>query len=320
MQKRARTSARLYSRAQILRVRCVLLAIVVASLLLCSGDVELNPGPEQDSENTDPKASSRDVGSNDDMKLMITAMFQQQQEQLMAGFNSVKDQLSSVQDALSTLGSDISDLRTRTVHLEEEFDQVYGNFQETTCTVTDMEGRLREFMSFTNEKIDKLEAYSRKDNLKFYGIQESDRETFSTCAQKVVDVLHDTVPNKVWALSDIVRAHRVGPHQKDKPRAVIVRFTRWADKMEVLTKGRNKLHERGVKVSGDLTARQREILREHRSQGLHAYYVGDRLIVEGTTQRRHDNTVSRDGASQRSPITTWSGSTRGTQRQETDRS
>lgn len=74
----------------------------------------------------------------------------------MTGFNAVKDQLSSVQETMSSLGSDISDLLSRIVHIEEEFDQVHRKFQETTCSVTDMEGMLNEFMLTTNEKIQQV--------------------------------------------------------------------------------------------------------------------------------------------------------------------
>lgn len=58
---------------------------------------------------------------------------------------------------------------------------------------------------------DKLETFWRRDNLKFFGIPESENETLNP---NVVDVLQGTVPDKVWSVSDIVRAHRLGPHTR----------------------------------------------------------------------------------------------------------
>ena len=142
------------------------------------------------------------------------------------------------------------------------------------------------------EKIDKLKRFSRRDNLKFFNIPQSTDEDYETCVMKVVSILQDTVPNRQWCRGDIVRArHRLGSNTSDKSRngfsklqPVIVKFTRWSDKMDILTKGREALKKKGVTVAGDLTTKQQDTIREHRERGLRAYYKGNRLVMAGPLQ------------------------------------
>ena len=150
-------------------------------------------------------------------------------------------------------------------------------------------------------EIDKLEAFSRRDNLSFFGMAESVNETFEACAKKVVDLLKDTVPGKTWKSEDIVRAHRVGKPQtysavasgRGHPRPMIVKFHRWQDKMDILMKGRPALKQKGVQVAGDLTNRQQAEIKRHRDNGERAFYRGNKLVVEGPLQQpRNDNNSS----------------------------
>nr|KAG5707287.1 hypothetical protein BaRGS_000061 [Batillaria attramentaria] len=141
-----------------------------------------------------------------------------------------------------------------------------------------------------------------------FGLTETPGETFESCAAKVVECLQGTVPNKVWSEDDIVRAHRVGKkpdfasvaanrNQNAKPRPMIVKFTRWKDKMAILTKARPALKQKRIDVAGDLTQRQHEQIRLHRDKGVRAYYKGNKLVVAGPLQQRiNDDT---DNSSQR---------------------
>ena len=61
------------------------------------------------------------------------------------------------------------------------------------------------------DKIDKLESFSKRDNLKFFNVPEStELENNDSCARKILDLLQTCVPDRAWQLSDIVRAHRLG--------------------------------------------------------------------------------------------------------------
>eukprot|EP00745_Piridium_sociabile_P021170 TRINITY_DN32566_c0_g1_i7.p1 TRINITY_DN32566_c0_g1~~TRINITY_DN32566_c0_g1_i7.p1 ORF type:complete len:310 (+),score=59.47 TRINITY_DN32566_c0_g1_i7:271-1200(+) len=124
---------------------------------------------------------------------------------------------------------------------------------------------------------------SRRDNLTLFNVPRlSSRETYDDCVTAVMEVLKGTVSGKVWCHDDIVQAHRLGRFNDNhgRPPPMIVKFARWCDTMAVLTHGKAALRRRDVTVAGDLTEKQRETVQQYRSQGLHAYYRGDRLVVE----------------------------------------
>nr|KAG5690995.1 hypothetical protein BaRGS_007342 [Batillaria attramentaria] len=60
---------------------------------------------------------------------------------------------------------------------------------------------------------------------------------------------------------------------------MLVKFTHWSDKLDILTKGREKLKEMDISVAGDLTERQQATLKRYRDSGIRAYYRGGRLVV-----------------------------------------
>ena len=132
------------------------------------------------------------------------------------------------------------------------------------------------------EKIDTTEMETKRNNLKFIGIREPGRgDSYTSVEQQIVDVLNEFSTSPCWHLADVNRAFRVGaPQQRsDQPRPLIVQFYRWKDKMAILNDRnlRDKLRRAGIKVTSDLTSRQRDTLDFYRSQGKIAYYRNGRL-------------------------------------------
>ena len=108
---------------------------------------------------------------------------------------------------------------------------------------------------------------------------------------KVVNILQDAVPNRQWRWGDIVHVHCFGSNTSDnnrngfsKPQTMIVKFTRWSGKMDILRKGWEVLKKKGVTVAGDPTTKQQNVMPEHCERRLHAYYKGNRLVVAGPVQ------------------------------------
>ena len=157
-----------------------------------------------------------------------------------------------------------------------------------------------------DDKIDKLESFSKRDNLKFFNVAEStEPENYDSCA-KILDLLQNCVPDRVWQLSDIVQAHRLGTDKNRndsgsnsggndrRPRPIIVKFAHWGAKMHVLIKGRDGLKRQGVAVAGDLTTRQQSIIKQYRNDGIRAYYKGNQLVVDGRLQPRPQNELNNN--------------------------
>ena len=75
------------------------------------------------------------------------------------------------------------------------------------------------------ERLLKLDGFSRRYNLRFYGIQESNHESKFDCKRQILYMLQPAgivIPQK-----GIENAHRVGPkkmHKNGKPRMIIAKF------------------------------------------------------------------------------------------------
>ncbi|XP_076439146.1 uncharacterized protein LOC143278020 [Babylonia areolata] len=138
-------------------------------------------------------------------------------------------------------------------------------------------------ISKIESEIDKLEEYSRRENLRFFGIPPlGQNENNDTCVSAVVDTLNSVERGvKKWTPDDIVRAHRIGQTREGNPRPMIVRFARWRDKMTIITDRdlRNKLTEKGVKVANDLTRAQSSVVAQARREGKKAYFRKGKLVI-----------------------------------------
>ena len=95
---------------------------------------------------------------------------------------------------------------------------VFDGSRRETFTDHDNAEILSFFFFFFFFLFDKLEGFSRRDNLEFFNIPQSAAEDYETCVTKVVSILQDTVPNRQWCRADIVRAHRLGSNTSDKSR------------------------------------------------------------------------------------------------------
>ena len=134
------------------------------------------------------------------------------------------------------------------------------------------------------KELDTLEAISKQCNSKFLGVTERGRESYRTCVERIVDILNECSSSRTWKNSDIETAYQIGDRRRrsDQPRPLIVRFQRWSDKKEVSydTVARDLLRRDGIRVSSELTTRQRDEVRHYRRQGKVAYYKNGRLQVE----------------------------------------
>ena len=151
------------------------------------------------------------------------------------------------------------------------------------------------------QKLDSMEMETKRSNLKFIGVQEVRQSDDYSSAEQITDILNECSHSPSWKVTDINRAFRVGrPRQRnDSPRPLIVQFFSWRDKMAVLNdRGlRDELRRMGIKVTSDLTTRQRDTLNFYWNQGQTPYYRNGKLEFANQRypgQRAHQN-ISEDG-------------------------
>ena len=94
-------------------------------------------------------------------------------------------------------------------------------------------------------KLVDLEDRSRRNNLRVLGIKEDPRESWEECENKIYDLLEEKLEMETSNIT-IERAHRVGEKSNDKERTIVVQFSFYKDKVNIL---RNCKELKGTKIS-----------------------------------------------------------------------
>ena len=125
------------------------------------------------------------------------------------------------------LDKKVKELKLDNIQLKQQNETLSNQVTDLTTTVISLEIRVLE----TEKKNEQLEAQSRRENLKFHGINEDENETWDQSETKIRDYLV-TELELDGANIKIERAHRLP--SKSKPRPIIVKFSHFKDKDEVL--------------------------------------------------------------------------------------
>lgn len=137
----------------------------------------------------------------------------------------------------------------RLINLEEhirKLQELQTGVEECTKTIQLQQTKLQ----FLESKLDDLENRSRRCNLIFYGIEDTEeRETYESAEQRVLDLC-----KSVLSVDDvhIERAHRLGIFRPGNCRPIIVNFATYKGKECVLTNAK-KLKGSPISISEDFS-------------------------------------------------------------------
>lgn len=207
--------------------------------------------------------------------------------ELVQSLEFTQKEMDSLKEENKTLKKEISDMKMAT----------------STSTTVD------EKIDKINNKLDYMEDYSRRNNLRFEGMEEKPNETWEETQHKVQQLLRSKME---LGSVQLERAHRIGPSHSGgtRPRTVIARFTRFEDRQQTL-RNSSKLKHTNIYVNEDLCeaslqARKAQLpeLRKARAEGKVAYFSHTRLVVkerreqrqEGSQAAAEDQLLVADGA------------------------
>ncbi|PVD28665.1 hypothetical protein C0Q70_11259 [Pomacea canaliculata] len=126
----------------------------------------------------------------------IQTLLNKQEENIKHHIDEVRDELRLFKSAIDKLFTELQQVKQRQESLEQNTERLKDHVDQS--------------LQVFDDKLDKLEGFSRRDNLKFFGITETGEDSCETCAATIINLLQETIPGKVWQTTDIVRAHRVG--------------------------------------------------------------------------------------------------------------
>ena len=215
--------------------------------------------------------------------------------------------VKGLQSKVTSLEIEVVSVKTKQIALDDNFTSIEKNMvfvDEQVQELTAKTYKNSNDVSDTRRKLLYLEAYSRRENLKFEGIP----ETFVTreedgaiqrgegSTENTKAVLNEFL-ERVLGIDDArsieyQRVHRMGKPRKEngRERIIIARFLSFSDRERVLKCGR-KLKDTGYKMYEDLPKEihvmrnlQMEKLKNARKDGKRAYFSRsepDKLYING---------------------------------------
>lgn len=232
----------------------------------------------------------------------IKVMFEVQQkaykdiaELLMADMNgkmkSLEQQNQELLHSLEFTQREVDSLKIENKSLKEDLHKVKGELNKVIV----FDEKIRKI----NDRLDYQEDYSRRNNLRFDGVEEKPNETWEETEDRIQRVLRDKLNLGAVRLE---RAHRVGPRVplgSNRPRTVVARFTSFGDRQEAL-RNSSKLKNTHIYINEDLCETSVQLrkaqlpeLKKARQEGKIAYFSHTKLIIrDRREQQSGDETVS----------------------------
>ncbi|XP_077553306.1 uncharacterized protein LOC144168126 [Haemaphysalis longicornis] len=226
---------------------------VIRQLILLSGDVELNPGPSTRTKDSNTATDTEQKTLNDMFSMLQsvndrTANIEKSQSELL---NSVNEVIKGQEATRNT----IKDIDKRLTAVEAKTSASDAAQQELVEL-----RQLADRLSTENSKIPECQAEMedriRRDNLLFYGVSDEPLETWDQAENKILEVMSASFDFTVSKQS-IERAHRLGLFSDEKCRPVVVKFSSFKFKQQVLNSSAN-LKDKGVTVSEDYSVTTRQ--------------------------------------------------------------
>uniref|UniRef100_L7LWJ1 Tick transposon n=1 Tax=Rhipicephalus pulchellus TaxID=72859 RepID=L7LWJ1_RHIPC len=217
---------------------------VISQLLLQSGDIEQNPGP-----NT--RSAAGDVPPESGL-LAVLKELKDGQAQLLSEVKLIRTKqaendstLNEIQQRLAKIEEDCSSLGTVRTQVEKAQALAESNSDNIATLMT---------------RLDDAEDRARRCNLVFFGLEDVKGESWDESEKKVIDVCSKYFKEPILP-KEIERAHRLGPFTTSKNRPILVKMAHFKDKDRILHASR-KCKTPGINVREDFSANTR-LARKH---------------------------------------------------------
>ncbi|KAE8750844.1 hypothetical protein FOCC_FOCC002272 [Frankliniella occidentalis] len=161
-----------------------------------------------------------------------------------------KDLVLLISECLKPVQESVKELKDEVKELRLEVDNLSYDLRQKDIVIAELRARL-----------DESEQYSRRNNLRIFGVKEKSKEN--------TDLLVMDVAKKIGvdiSETQIDRSHRIGK-PGTKPRPIIVKFVGYAPRRAMFT-AKKALKGTGITIREDLTQERLSLLR----QTSEAYY------------------------------------------------
>ena len=198
---------------------------------------------------------AEDFGSKVDLILSKPS----QLENIGTQINILQDSVDRINQTVANLQSEFCRLKEDVRNTVEETNTLQTSVKFLNDEVEASKKKIREDEENSQKEIDNLrqqllnyEVYSRRENLRFYGIPETDEEENTEAVLKAFLERELSVENTQYI--EFQRVHRVGKRDRNtrKPRAIIARCLRFKDRENLFSCRRNIASSSDLGIGPDL--------------------------------------------------------------------
>nr|CAI5848036.1 unnamed protein product [Callosobruchus analis]CAI5850138.1 unnamed protein product [Callosobruchus analis] len=158
------------------------------------------------------------------------------------------------EDILNTILRKIEDTNQGIAELNKKLDDL----QREMVQVKQVSDSNRIKIEEANKKIEQMEQFSKRCNLRFFGIPETNDEK---CRDVITDIIKTKLNLSSVSTEDIEVAYRRGSSKGNAPRVIFVRFYSARVKNDVYSNKKNLKGSR-ITIREDLTATRMTIVKE----------------------------------------------------------
>ena len=198
----------------------------------------------------------------------------------------IRRDVKSLDKRFDSLENTVRELKSDNTFLKEQNAELTSSVAFLSNKVNSIEKDLKA----ASTKNERLEMLIKKNNLKFFNIEEEQNETVSSLENKIKSSIENELGADTSGLT-LENAFRIPTRSSPKP--ILVQFSRFADKQAILTKFRSVRktnNDLPFRVSEDLPERISKartdlypFFKQCKDQGKNAHFKNDVLVVDGVS-------------------------------------
>jgi len=159
------------------------------------------------------------------------------------------------------------------------------------CTLEVKMAKEEKRVDACQQRVSELERYSRRWNLRLYGVEETEKENIR---RKAIEICQAVLPEEKNRLADTIdTVHRLGTKRQNdhRPRGIIIQFIARVcrDAVWKAAKTSPYLRNNGLRFAEDLSKEDRErrsklwpVIKKAREEGKPAFFIGGRGFINGS--------------------------------------
>lgn len=206
----------------------------------------------------------------------------------------VLEKFTSLESSVKGIKSEIASLSDKTASVEKSVGEMDNNLKFMNSEIEELKSKIRDNdmeIKSLNDRLLYQDVYSRRENLRFFGIPESTDKTEENAREVIYRFMETELELDNARDIDLQRVHRMGAKKPGYSRPIIARFLRYPDRERVFERALEMKEEIDVKIYSDFPKeiqerrkRQWPRLKRAREEGKRAFFSKkepDKLYIDG---------------------------------------